>query len=86
MQSKKALNCGNSGTTARLMLGAISTNPITCTFIGDSSLSKREMHRVTDYLEKLGCEVNLTNKKFRILFLRSWRPLGFLPDQNVGNA
>ena len=70
MQSKKALNCGNSGTTARLMLGAISTNPITCTFIGDSSLSKREMHRVTDYLEKLGCEVNLTNKKYLPLIIK----------------
>ncbi len=63
IQPKKALDCGNSGTTARLMLGAVSTNPIYCTFIGDKSLSRRPMRRVTDYLERIGCKVNLTNKE-----------------------
>ena len=63
IQPKNALDCGNSGTTARLMLGAVCTNPIYCTFIGDKSLSKRPMRRVTDYLEKIGCKVNLTNKE-----------------------
>ena len=63
IQPKKVLDCGNSGTTARLMLGAVSTNPIYCTFIGDKSLSNRPMRRVTDYLEKIGCKVNLTNKE-----------------------
>ena len=62
-QPKKALDCGNSGTTARLMLGAVSTNPIFCTFIGDNSLSRRPMRRITNYLEKIGCKVNLTNKE-----------------------
>ena len=61
IQPKKALDCGNSGTTARLMLGAVSTNPIYCTFVGDKSLSKRPMSRVTDHLEKIGCKVSLTN-------------------------
>ena len=70
MQSKKALNCGNSGTTARLILGAVSTSPITCTFTGDPSLSKREMRRVTDYLEKLGCDIALTNKKYFPLIIK----------------
>ena len=28
MEPKKALDCGNSGTTARLLIGAVSTNPI----------------------------------------------------------
>ena len=46
MQPTEALDCGNSGTTARLMLGAVSTNPIFCTFVGDKSLSKRPMTRV----------------------------------------
>ncbi len=63
IQPKKALDCGNSGTTARLMLGAVSTNPIYCTFIGDKSLSSRPMRRVTNYLENIGCKVNLTNKE-----------------------
>lgn len=63
IQPKKVLDCGNSGTTARLMLGAVSTNPIYCTFVGDKSLSNRPMRRVTDYLEKIGSKVNLTNNE-----------------------
>ena len=51
MEPNKALDCGNSGTTARLMIGAVSTNPIRCTFIGDKSLSKRSMSRITKYLD-----------------------------------
>ena len=70
MQPKKALYAGNSGTSCRLMAGAVATNPITCTFTGDSSLSKREMRRVTDYLEKLGCDIILTNKKYLPLMIK----------------
>ena len=64
IQPKKALDCGNSGTTARLIIGAVSTNPIYCTFIGDKSLSKRPMRRVTNYLEKIGSKVSLTEDNF----------------------
>ena len=54
IEPKGYLDCGNSGTTARLMIGAVSSNPIKCTFIGDDSLSKRSMSRVTKHLEKMG--------------------------------
>lgn len=64
IEPNKALDCGNSGTTARLMIGAVSSNPIKCLFIGDESLSKRSMSRVTSYLEAIGLEVNITNKDF----------------------
>ncbi len=64
IQPTEALDCGNSGTTARLMLGAVSTNPIFCTFIGDKSLSKRPMTRVTNFLDSLGAETVLTNKNY----------------------
>ncbi len=60
----KALDCGNSGTTARLMLGAVSSNPIKCTFIGDKSLSKRSMSRITKHLEKIGADVSITKKDY----------------------
>ena len=52
IEPNKSLDCGNSGTTARLMIGAVASNPIKCTFVGDKSLSKRSMSRVTEYLEK----------------------------------
>ncbi len=64
MQPAQVLDCGNSGTTARLMMGAVSSNPISCTFIGDNSLSKRSMSRLSIFLEKMGAEIKLTNKDF----------------------
>ena len=64
MQPEQTLDCGNSGTTARLMMGAVCSNPIFCTFTGDKSLNKRPMTRVTDFLEKAGAEVTLTNKNY----------------------
>jgi len=64
VQPTQALDCGNSGTTSRLMIGAVSSNPIKCTFIGDKSLSKRSMSRLSIFLEKMGAQINLTNKDF----------------------
>ena len=62
IEPDRSLDCGNSGTTARLMIGAVSSNPINCTFVGDRSLSKRSMSRVTKHLENSGANVNLTKK------------------------
>jgi len=56
------LNCGNSGTTARLLLGLLSTYPYTIKFIGDKSLSKRPMGRVIDVLKKFGASIKPSNK------------------------
>tara|TARA_Y100000768_G_scaffold123012_1_gene90962 strand:- start:1083 stop:2291 length:1209 start_codon:yes stop_codon:yes gene_type:complete len=64
LQPKKVLNAQNSGTTARTMIGAVSSNPINCKFIGDKSLSKRSMSRVTKYLEKLGARFRLTKNDY----------------------
>ncbi len=64
IQPNQALQCGNSGTTSRLMIGAVSSNPIKCTFIGDNSLSKRSMSRLSVYLEKMGAKIELTKKDF----------------------
>ncbi len=69
LEPRKYLDCGNSGTTARLMIGAVSSNPINCNFIGDDSLSKRSMSRVTEYLEKIGATVHLTKKDFLPLLI-----------------
>ena len=41
-----ALDMGNSGTSTRLLMGLVASHPITATFIGDASLSKRPMGRV----------------------------------------
>ena len=69
IEPDKPLDCGNSGTTARLMIGAVSSNPINCSFVGDNSLSKRSMSRVTQHLEKIGSEVFLTRKDYLPLMI-----------------
>ncbi|WP_341211359.1 3-phosphoshikimate 1-carboxyvinyltransferase [uncultured Limimaricola sp.] len=48
------IDCGNSGTGVRLIMGAMATTPITVTFTGDASLCSRPMGRVTDPLALFG--------------------------------
>lgn len=48
------IDCGNSGTTARLVCGIIGGYPIEATLVGDASLSKRPMARVTGPLSRMG--------------------------------
>ena len=48
------VDCGNSGTGVRLIIGAMSTTPINATFTGDHSLNSRPMERVTNPLSEFG--------------------------------
>lgn len=48
------LDCGNSGTTTRLMAGIVAGHPLTATFTGDASLSRRPMRRVARPLAQMG--------------------------------
>src|SRR5690606_6865270 len=48
------LHCGNSGTSARLLLGVLSAHRFEATVTGDPSLRKRPMRRVTDPLTRMG--------------------------------
>jgi len=48
------IDMGNAGTGVRLLMGLVATHPITCTFVGDASLSRRPMERVMGPLRKFG--------------------------------
>jgi 3-phosphoshikimate 1-carboxyvinyltransferase len=48
------IDCGNSGTSARLLMGAVAGFPLIATFTGDSSLNARPMNRVVDPLSQMG--------------------------------
>jgi len=50
----QVIDCGNSGTGVRLIMGAMATSPVTATFTGDASLNGRPMGRVTDPLALFG--------------------------------
>jgi len=51
------LDCGNSGTTIRLLGGLVASRPISATLSGDSSLSKRPMRRIAEPLRVMGATV-----------------------------
>ena len=51
---RAALACGNSGTTARLCIGAIAGYPIRAKLTGDASLRRRPMRRVVEPLRQMG--------------------------------
>jgi 3-phosphoshikimate 1-carboxyvinyltransferase len=50
------IDCGNSGTGVRLIMGAMATSDITVTFTGDASLNGRPMARVTDPIALFGAQ------------------------------
>ena len=50
------IDCGNSGTGVRLIMGTMATTAMTATFTGDASLRKRPMGRVTDPLSLFGTQ------------------------------
>ena len=53
------VDCGNSGTAVRLLMGAVAGMPGVCaTFTGDDSLSKRPMRRVTGPLARMGARID----------------------------
>ena len=53
-EPEQVIDCGNSGTGVRLIMGAMATSPVTVTFTGDASLNGRPMGRVTDPLALFG--------------------------------
>lgn len=76
------IDCGNSGTTARLLMGLISTYPITINFTGDKSLSKRPMGRVINLLREFGANALPENKNtMPFKFLGSY--VGLQNDQKL---
>ncbi|MFQ6550025.1 3-phosphoshikimate 1-carboxyvinyltransferase [Aestuariibius sp. 2305UL40-4] len=55
-EPEQVIDCGNSGTGVRLIMGAMATTPIAATFTGDASLNSRPMGRVTGPLEGFGTQ------------------------------
>lgn len=52
------LDCGNSGTTMRLMSGLLAAQPFRSRLVGDASLSKRPMRRIMEPLAKMGAKLS----------------------------
>jgi 3-phosphoshikimate 1-carboxyvinyltransferase len=54
----RTLQCGNSGTTARLLMGTLAARPFEARLTGDASLRRRPMRRVTVPLRQMGAEIH----------------------------
>jgi 3-phosphoshikimate 1-carboxyvinyltransferase len=59
----EVLNCGNSGTTTRLLLGLLAAHPFSATLTGDRSLRRRPMRRVTVPLVAMGAKIIEQNEQ-----------------------
>ena len=59
IQPTVALDCGNSGSTMRMLSGLIAPHPHTFTLIGDHSLTLRPMERIRKPLSQMGVKMDL---------------------------
>ena len=57
IQPNAPLDCGNSGTTMRLLAGVLAGQNFDSTLTGDASLSKRPMRRIIEPLERMGAAI-----------------------------
>ena len=66
IQSPETIDCGNSGTTARLLCGLLSGQEFSTVLEGDDSLRNRPMDRVQIPLNQLGANISTNNGKMPI--------------------
>lgn len=57
-QPADPLDCGNSGSTMRMLAGLLSGKQVRCELVGDESLSRRPMMRVVDPLRDMGADIS----------------------------
>ena len=83
----EVLDCGNSGTTARLLLGVLAGQDVTATLTGDESLRRRPMARVTRPLSRMGAHFDFLETEGALPIQVKGRALGPLTyDLPVASA
>ncbi len=80
------LDCGNSGTTMRLLMGVLASQALKATLSGDSSLVKRPMKRVADPLTLMGARFDLTNGNFAPLTIQGNHLHGINYELKIASA
>lgn len=69
------IDCGNSGTSVRLIMGATSTCDVTITFTGDSSLRLRPMKRIIEPISEFGATVHGYNNTLPLTLIGAKNPI-----------
>ena len=86
-EPQKVIDCGNSGTGVRLIMGAMSTSGISATFTGDASLNERPMARITEPLNLFGAQTfSRRNGKLPITVVGSEAPIPITYHTPVASA
>ena len=80
-----AIDCGNSGTTARLLMGILAGWPVNAVLTGDESLSRRPMSRVTCPLEAMGAAFQTRDGRLPVA-IRGGELTGIEYDSPVASA
>jgi 3-phosphoshikimate 1-carboxyvinyltransferase len=80
------LDCGNSGTTMRLMAGVLAAHNLTATLDGDASLRRRPMDRVAHPLNAIGAVVTTTDGHAPVQIVGTADPAGIVHTLTVASA
>lgn len=74
-QPKQVIDCGNSGTSMRLLCGILAGQSFESVLTGDSSLSQRPMNRVIEPLSLMGAKINAKSGGFSPITIQGGNPL-----------
>lgn len=84
--SQDALDCGNSGTTVRLLSGILAAQDFTSTITGDASIQKRPMKRVIEPLNQMGAKLTAAENNFCPMHIESSKLNGITYHSPVASA
>lgn len=83
---RKPLDCGNSGSTVRILAGVLAGHDLTAELIGDESLSTRPMRRIIEPLELMGAKIEATDGKPPLRIRGSSKPQAITYQLPVASA
>lgn len=82
----KPLDCGNSGSTMRMLVGVLAGHDLVAELIGDDSLSSRPMRRIIEPLELMGAKIQATDGKPPLKILGAGKPNPITYELPVASA
>ncbi|HKG80455.1 MAG TPA: 3-phosphoshikimate 1-carboxyvinyltransferase [Pyrinomonadaceae bacterium] len=85
-QPRKPLDCGNSGSTLRILTGVLAGHDLSAELVGDESLSSRPMRRIIEPLELMGAKIQATGGKAPVKIHGSGKPVPITYKLPVASA
>ncbi|HET6852626.1 MAG TPA: 3-phosphoshikimate 1-carboxyvinyltransferase [Pyrinomonadaceae bacterium] len=82
----KPLDCGNSGSTLRILAGVLAGHDLTAELVGDESLSSRPMRRIIEPLELMGAKIQSTHGKAPLKIRGAGKPVPITYQLPVASA